>query len=388
MSFLSSYNIYIAIDRLERKLMGITGLDQGLTDIVLAATLVVLSVILAKVVKFLVAEIAPKFVIKTQTTLDDELIKAINGPLQVFIIVLGVYLSLHVIKAMPPSLYVEINALLFVVLIFIGAYLLSNLIHGLLNWYKNDIAVKTKSDLDDMLIPLLSKATSIIIFIMAIIMVLDQLNVVEVSVLIATLGIGGIAVALGAKELLTNLFGALTILMDRPYKIGDRIEVAGKVGDVVEIGLRSTRINTLNNEIIVIPNSEISKAKIINYSLPDSILRFKLNIGIAYDANVEKATAILMDIADNTEGVLNEPRPSVYVTELGDFSVNLSLYVWAKDYKLTWEVPDRIFRQTLKRFNKEGIEIPYPVTTLMVSGLNQEKPGVTVEVFKPGAMPH
>jgi MscS family membrane protein len=191
--------------------------------------------------------------------------------------------------------------------------------------------------------------------------------------------VGGIAIALAAQELLSNVFGAIAILSDRTYKIGDRIQVSdGMIGDVLEIGLRSTRIKTMDSRLIVIPNSDISKSDIINYSLPDAKARFDIKVGVSYDADIEKASGILLDIACNTEGVLVDPAPKVYVKDLGNFSVNLLMHVWVNDYKLSWEVPDHIYRETLKRFAMEKISIPYPTTSII---LDRQNSGFKVETI-------
>ncbi|BAI60989.1 truncated small-conductance mechanosensitive channel [Methanocella paludicola SANAE] len=150
------------------------------------------------------------------------------------------------------------------------------------------------------------------------------------------------------------------------------------VGDVVEIGLRSTRIRTLDSRLIVVPNSDISKSNIINYSLPDAKVRFTINVGIAYDSNVDKAFAVLKDIATHTEGVLVDPAPQVYVKDLGDFSINLMMHVWAKDYKLSWEVPDHIYREILRRFAEEKIDIPYPIQSVILN-----RPQIAMEAVTP-----
>ncbi len=366
------------IQGIESGVVSATGLSQGWADLLIAVAIIVLSFILAKAVKFFVTNIAPHLVAKTETSLDDEVLKAINGPLQVFVIACGIYLAFATLNNLPGLLSDNLAVLLTIALIYIGAYLLSNLAGGIINWYKVDIAPKTGSDLDDVLMPFLGKAVGIIVFILATLMALTVLHV-EITPLIATLGVGGIAVALAAQELLSNVFGAIAILSDRPYKIGDRIQVSdGMVGDVVEIGLRSTRIKTMDSRLIVIPNSDISKSDIINYSLPDAKARFDIKVGVSYDADIEKASGVLLDIARSTEGVLGDPAPKVYVKDLGNFSVNLLMHVWVKDYKLSWEVPDHIYRETLKRFAVEKISIPYPTTSVI---LDRQNAGFTVETI-------
>jgi MscS family membrane protein len=379
-SIINSIGNSTLIQGMETGLSKATGLSQSWADLLIAILIVILSYLLAKAVKYLIKEVAPHLVSKTNTTLDDEILKAINGPLQVFIMAVGVYIAFATLNDLPGVLSNNLVALLTISLVYIAAYLVSNLATAIINWYKNDIAPKTDSELDDALMPFLAKAVWILVFIVATLMVLAIFEI-DITPLVATLGVGGIAVALAAQEFLSNVFGAFAVLSDRPYKIGDRIQLAdGMVGDVVEIGIRSTRIKTLDSRLIIVPNADISKSSIINYSLPDSKVRFEVRVGIAYGSDVEKASGILLDIAAHTEGVLKDPAPKVYVKELGDFSINLIMHVWAKDYKLSWEVPDKIYRETLKRFAAENEEIPFPVTNVL---LNMQRQGVMAEALNP-----
>ncbi|MCD1295792.1 mechanosensitive ion channel family protein [Methanocella sp. CWC-04] len=379
---LLGFNKTELINNIETSLVGMTGMDHAIIDIILAITIIILSYGLAKLAKLFVSVIGPKVVSHTNTTLDDEIIKAVNGPLQLFIFVLGAYVAIQTLNGITPSLYNTLDSLLFLALLFIGAYLVANLVNAIINWYKTDVAPHTDSDLDDALMPFLNKVTGAVIFIIAGLMALGQFGV-EITPLIASLGVAGVAVAIAAQELLSNLFGALAILTDRPYKVGDRIQITDtEEGDVIEIGLRSTRVKTLEDKIIIVPNSMISKSRIINYSQPDTVIRFKLNVGISYDADVEKATRILIDVASKTPGVLKEKPPKAYVSGLGDFRVNIILHVWVNDYRLLYEVPDKIYRETLKRFETEGIEIPYPITTVQLGKQSEKNTELTVEVIE------
>lgn len=377
-SILGDFSNSTLMKSMESGIEQMTGLSQGTADLISALLIIVFAIILAKVVKFFIVNVAPHLVSKTETTLDDEMIKAINGPLQVFVVALGVYMAFAALNDLPVIISSNLGMVLTVVLIYIAAYLVANIATALVNWYKNDIAPHTDSDLDDALMPFLNKAVGVIVFILATLMAISAMGI-EITPLLATVGVGGIAVALAAQELLSNLFGAISILGDRPYKVGDRIQMDdGLSGDVTEIGLRSTRVKTVDGRIIVIPNADISKSMIINYSQPDPKMRYDIKVGISYDSDVEKASKILLEIANGTEGVLKEPVPKVYVNDLGNFSVNLLMQVWMQDYKLNWEVPDRIYRETLKRFAAEKVDIPYPITSVIV-----DRPGISVEAITP-----
>lgn len=359
---------------LESRIMEITGFSQTVTDIITAALILASFLVLARAVRFLVAKVLPRLVAKTETTLDDEMIKAVNGPAQWLIVVLGTYLALQVIGEYTGFLNPYLDKLLLVVLIFVLAYLVSNLINGLLNWYKNDVMHHVDTELDDMLIPLIEKVIGAAIVVIAFIMALDQLKIVAVTPLITGLGVLGVAVALAAQQFLSDFFGAVSIMADRPYKVGDRVKIEGiDTGDVVEIGLRSTRLRTLDNRFIIVPNAKVSKSRIINLSMPDSQINFTIRAGVAYDADVDKAARIMEEIAMSTEGVVAKPQPKVYVTGLGHFAVKLVMFPYVNSYRLEWEVPDRIYRNIVKRFAAEGIEIPTPTTSVLFK--REDMPG-------------
>ena len=353
----------------EQQIMLATGLSKLTADVLLAILIFVASLLIAKIIKYLVNTVAPHLISKTQTTLDDEIIKAVNGPLQWFVVVIGVYIAIGTIESLAGSFNIWLEQLLLLAVIFIAAYLLSNIVNGLLNWYRNDIAPKTESDFDDAFLPFIQKVAGGIILVMAVLVALEQLDFIEITPLITGMGIIGIAVALAAKELLSNFFGSVAILSDRPYKVGDRVKIGGSdPGDVIEIGLRSTRMKTLDNRVIIVPNTNIANTRIMNYSMPDSHVVFEIKVGIAYGADVEKATRIMKAVALGTDGVLTDPGPTVHVTELGNFAVKLLMLVPVRDYKLNWVVPDNIYRQVLKQYKSEGIEISYPVTNVIIKG--------------------
>jgi MscS family membrane protein len=337
----------------------------GISDISLAIVILALSVLLAVTFNLLISRVVVLILVKTRSTLDEEVMAAINGPAQVFIVLSGLFLALRSIKGLPDSIGTLIDPSFSIAAIFIAAYIVSRVSHVSLEWFRKENDHSANARLDRSMLSFLKKSLSLVVYAVAIMMALTRLNV-EITPLLASLGVAGIAVALAAQELLSNVFGAFAILSDKPYKIGDRIELSdGEYGDVVDIGLRSTRIKTLDNRIVIIPNAEMSKSKINNYSEPDPMLRYSIKIGISYRSSVEKASEVLKEIAAGIDGALKDPAPIVYVDGFGDYSIKIVMLVWGKDFRENWDIPDKIYRQALKRFSEEGIEIPYPVTTVV-----------------------
>ncbi len=340
------------------------GLSSTISDIITAAIIVVVFLFLSEVAKHFVTDIAPHLVSRTDSTLDDEILKAIKGPIRALIIVAGLYFACKTLNNMPADIIGMLDRLATMALILVGAYFTANLIGALIQWYINDLAPKTNSDLDDHLMPFLKKFLVVAVYAVAAVMVIGLFT--EITPLLAGLGVFGIAVAFAAKEALSNLFGAFAILTDRPYKVGDRLSLKGiGTGDVIDMGMRSTRVRTSDNRIVIVPNERIAASRIVNLSQPDAKVRLELKFGIGYTSDADKACALLEQMASETLSVLTEPKPRAYVSELGDFAVTVVLLVWIDSYRNDLSVADAIYRKALSAFKKEGIEIPYPTMTVM-----------------------
>jgi Small-conductance mechanosensitive channel len=341
--------------------------STDIASILVALAIVFTSIVVAATSKILLTRYLSTIVKKTGTTFDDAIIPGFNGPAQAFIVVIGVYVALKTLNQMPNSIAGVIDPAFAITIIFIVAFQVSRLSEISLSWYQKEIGSENISNLNVSVLSFMKKAFSLVIYTAAILMALTQLGV-EITPLLASLGIAGIAVALAAQELLSNVFGAFAILTDKPYKVGDRIELStGEYGDVTDIGLRSTRLLTLDNKVIIIPNADISKSRISNYSEPDPRLRYTVKVRVAYHSDVARASALLKKIATDIEGVLKDPAPIVYIDSLGEYSVNLVMLVWGQNFRKNWDIPDKIYQQALKLFAGEGIEIPYPVTSVIHS---------------------
>lgn len=178
--------------------------------------------------------------------------------------------------------------------------------------------------------------------------------------LVAGLGIGSVALGFAFKDVLQNLFAGFLILLYRPFKIADQIQIDNWEGTVEEINVRATKIKTYDGERVVIPNSDLyMKAVLVRTAFPSR--RTKITVGIGYDEDHEKARRILLDVLKNAEGVLDTPEPDVNVVELADSSVNLKLLYWTDSQQTsTRKTADRVVSATKAALDKAGIEIPFP----------------------------
>jgi small-conductance mechanosensitive channel len=183
----------------------------------------------------------------------------------------------------------------------------------------------------------------------------------------------GVALGFAAKDTLSNLIAGVLLIVDRPFEIGDRIEVwtaptgSATWGDVVDIGIRATRIKTTDNIVIIIPNNEIMKRDIVNYTSITSMIRVRVNIGIAYDANLAKAKQIILDTAASLSWISKEPPPKVVVRNFGESSVDLQLRIWIQDARKRMDTISDITDKVKEAFDEKGIEIPYPKRDITIT---------------------
>ena len=236
---------------------------------------------------------------------------------------------------------------------------------NLLPYLEQKLASRTETKIDNVIFGLLSKFATVIIFVTAGILALDVLGL-NIMPFIAGAGVAGIAIGFAAKDTLSNVIAGILLIIDRPFEVGDRIEVwsapanSATWGDVVDIGLRATKIRTTDNIVIVIPNNEIMMRDIINYTTITDEIRVRIPIGIAYDADVKKAKEIIGKISLELDWVMQKPPPKVVVKSFGDSAVNLEARVWIRDPRRRIDTVSHITDRVKEVFQQEGIEIPFP----------------------------
>jgi MscS family membrane protein len=213
-------------------------------------------------------------------------------------------------------------------------------------------------------------AIRVSLVVVAVLFWLDNIGL-KVSTLLAGLGVGGLAVALAAQDTLKNLLGSIMILLDKPYRVGQRIFVKGHDGVVEEIGLRSTRMRLLTGHQTTIPNDEMAKIDIENIGQRPHIRRLA-NIGITYDTppeKIEKAVELILKILDNHEGMDPEFPPRAYFSEYNSYSLNILVLYWyhPADYWGYMKFSQWVNLQIAREFQKEGIKFAFPTSTTYLS---------------------
>jgi small-conductance mechanosensitive channel len=281
----------------------------------------------------------------------------------IFLVIIGLVNLVHV-----PI----IDKVFYALMIMILASFANSITMTLLPALEKSIAEKTKTKVDDVLFGLLHKFATIIIFVTAGILALDVLGL-NIMPFIAGAGIVGIAIGFAAKDTLSNLIAGVLLIIDRPFEVGDRIEVwsapanSATWGDVVDIGLRATKIRTTDNIVIIIPNNVIMTRDIVNYTSITDEIRIRIPIGIAYDADVNKAKEVIIRVSLELDWVMGESSPpKVVIKSFGDSAVNLEARVWIKDPRRRMDTISHITDRVKEVFQEEGIEIPYPKRDIFI----------------------
>jgi small-conductance mechanosensitive channel len=206
----------------------------------------------------------------------------------------------------------------------------------------------------------LNRVINILIVLISLIIVLHHFGQ-DVSSLVVSLGVGSLAIALAAQETIANMIGGFVIMTDRPFRVGDRIKLpSGEVGDVQEIGIRSTKILDFDNNLIVSPNAELIKGKIINYSYPGDQIRIFVDVSVAYGTDLDRAKSIILKHALEHPDVLRDPAPAVFLVGFGESGLNLQLNGRTNDYRIKFLIETKLREQIYATFLNEGIQIPLP----------------------------
>jgi len=322
-----------------------------------AAVLLVGSVVVAVVANWVICRWLLFLTRKTKTDVDDRVVLALRRPIFVSVVALGVYWASQGLT-LPALTTLVLYGVLKTLAVLIWAAALMRL--GTLLLQTLSRHAERVSVIQPRTLPLFDILVKVLVVGGAIYFALLAWNI-NVTGWLASAGIVGIAVGFAAKDTLANLFAGIFILADAPYKLGDFIILDnGDRGRVTDIGIRSTRILTRDDIEITVPNAVIANAKIINETGgPHEKERVRVTVFVAYGSDVDQVRAVLMDCAREMDHVCSEPAPRVRFREFGDSGLKFQLLAWIDEPVLRGRVLDQLNTQVYKRFNEEGIEIPY-----------------------------
>jgi len=324
----------------------------------------------AKLLRYLLITWGPRFTSLTSAELSDRVLQRVIPPLSLVVVCAGLYYAIRSLQ-LPANVQLIGSGLVFILNIIILTNAAYRATDEFLKWYGLRFAQQDRGGVDRQLMPLLEKVISIFLIGTALIITLKHFNY-DILSLVTALGIGSLAIGLAAKDTLANMISGFTLMIDRPFRIGDRVQLTGgQSGDVADIGLRSTKIKTGDNTLLIIPNSELCNSTLVNMSFPDVRTKVRINVGVSYRADIIAIKSLLTEIAMSVPGVEKEPQPESFLMSLGESSLNISLFFWVMDYTQAVPVTDRVNTEIINCFRERGIEIPYTTRTVLLEKENK-----------------
>jgi len=320
-------------------------------------------VLVAKLIVFISEKYFRKITKKTKTKVDDLIIAKTTGPISIIILFVGIKLAIAPLSIEEPYLK-YISIIIYTTIICTFFYMVIKVFDVLIDTWAKGFAEKTESRIDDTVIAIFHKFSKAVFFLLGLLFVLDVWGI-KIGPLLASLGIAGIAIAFALQSTLGNIFGGISLILDKTYKVGDTIELDdGKIGKVHDIGMRSTKIKTFDNEIVTIPNGKLADSEVKNFGLPDPTFRVFVDFGVEYGSNVDKVKKLALDIVKTVNGYIDKPEPVVFFNAMGDSSLNFSVKFYIRNVKNKMEAKDEATTKLYKALNKAKIGIPFPTRTV------------------------
>jgi MscS family membrane protein len=314
---------------------------------------------------WLIRSILPRLARRTETEFDDVFLTQ-AGPSLRWLVVLVI---LHFATARLVFVSAGIKTILTDTYFVLGVLLAFRIIWRSVDladrWYTERAVQMGRADELAPVITLLVRVGRVVVAIIGFTILLSHFGV-NVTGFAAALGIGGLAFSLAARDTIADAIAGFIILVDRPFRIGDRIEIqgVGTWGDVIEIGLRTTRIRTRDNRMVIVPNSVIGANQVINYTYPDPRYRIETHVGIGYGTDIERARQVIIDAVRQVEGVLLDKPVDALYHEMGDSAMIFRVRWWIESYIDTRRVFDRVHTALQHALDEAGIECPFPTQSV------------------------
>ena len=340
----------------------------GLKDIVIPAAAAMVSASVLFVVRGIAFRLLHKWAEKTETRIDDIIIRSLKVPSIYWCIAIGLYIGVAV-SDFPEKYVFYFSRAIHVIVILSITIAAANLSGKIFKNYiqKSDLPIPTTGLAYGIL-----KGTILIIGFLIILSVLG----ISITPLITALGVGGLAVALALQDTLANLFAGIHILVEKSIRVGDFVKLeTGQEGYVEDITWRTTRIRMLPNNMVIIPNSKLSQSIVTNYYLPEKRMALLIPVSVSYSSDPEMVEKILVEEAKKAigeiPGLLGDPEPFVrFIPGFGDSSLDFTLICQVQEFVDQYLAQHELRKRIFRRFQEEGIEIPFPHRTVY---LREEK---------------
>ena len=342
--------------------------DPEWLDPATAGAIALIGIVAAFVFHKLIFPLIVRFTHRTPTDLDSRLVKSVRWPTTLGFVVLGIYLAFTVPLDLTESQQSQVDTVGQALGVMIVITVVVGLLSSAIDWYLASLATSATRVVDLRLLPLIRRAGGVIIYAIGGLLMMDVLGI-NISPLIAGLGLGGLAVALAIQPTLANLFAGTYVMTEGVIATGDYIQLEnGLQGYVVEVGWRSTRIRDWHNNLVVVPNSKFAETILTNFQQPTNAVNVYFECGTSYDSDLYRVEEICLEvmdtIVDSHPMAIKEYGKYFAFDNFGDSNVNFWLFVQATDRLGSFVVQSDMMKLLHKRFQEEGIVINYPVRTL------------------------
>lgn len=353
--------------------------EMGLALAILAG-----AAILAWLLLLLIDRVFVRLARRTPTSFDDALLDAVRMPLFWAIMFFALTIALDQLNFLPVDWRESRADLRFVLYWLVAWGLVHRLVANMMAWYAREMARRTASPLDEDMIPFLRRLTLFLVAAIAVIVLLSHFGV-DVTAMVTSLGIASLAFAMAARDTLSNWITGFVIIFDRPFKIGDRIEIQSldTWGDVLDIGLQSTRVRTRDNRMVVVPNSVIGRNLVVNHSDPSTQYRVQTHVAVDYGTDVVQARQVMVEAVRAQDWVMQGERIEALFVEYGDVGIIFRVRCWIENYVETRRILDKLNSCLYDALNEAGIEMPMPVQRLHHRIDDQDRDGL-VAVLREG----
>jgi len=339
-----------------------TFFKNTIIDYLIFLGIIVAGLIVGRIIYYITQKVIRVRAEKTKTKLDNILVSVIEKPIAFLLFIITFDIAYKTLTLSEGGISFFSSTVDVLTTISVAWFIIA-FVDALIINYIQPLTAKTESDLDDTLLPIVRRLVRAVLIIIAAIIIVDKFGY-NVTSLIAGLGIGGLAFALAAQDLIANMFGGIAIITDKPFKLGDRIKIEGYDGWVREIGLRTTRVETLDGFQMIVPNSKVADSILENVSR-EKARKTKMIIGVEYNTSLKKleqAKKIIRDVIKKNK--YTKDNSLVAFTEFADSSLNILVIYWIKDLDNILSTKDDVNTEIKKEFEKAKVSMAFPTRTV------------------------
>lgn len=310
---------------------------------------------------------------RTKNTFDDELVDRIAGQVRWLVVVISLNFAtdqLSFLSGSTQKTLADIYFFLYYGITFTALYTTLTVFFG---WYADNLDDDKDTRVSKVFLPILRRTSIVLLIVLAIVVFLDHIGI-NITGLAAALGLAGLAISLAAQDTIADAISGYVILIDQPFRVGDRIEIPDQNtwGDVTEVGTRTTKIRTRDNTMVIMPNSTMVSNQVLNYSYPDPTYRIQTDVGIAYGSDINQVKEALGEAVQNVSGVLRNKPVDILFNEFGDSSMTFRVRWWLSSYADKREMYDKVHTAIQNALDTAKIESPFPTQKLNIQMLPDE----------------